>query len=676
MIVFTKFMRDRFTLAAFEQIARLGRDPFALLIAGIAGLGTAHILVRTAPYGAAIFPDSTRLLSTALNFLAGEGWRDFTGELLTIIPPLFPLLLAAGGWVGIDPLAAGRWVNAIAFGLTILAAGNWLRSNLRSQWLALAATATMATSLPLSHWASSYMTEPLFVLFALLALIQLAAFLHRRTAAPLWWAAVFTALAALTRYPGVALIGTGVLLLWPLARWKETLVFGAASSLPMLAVLARNWAVSGNLTRATGNRTETAGQSLSDGLRQTVDVFRGWIVPPNTPDGLAYLLGLAVGLVGLAGATVILRGHQPAPEDAPAYSRLGPAIPFGVFALIYLAFMVAVVPFTVRNGIGSRYLLPVYIPLLLTVVFLLDRFLSIRMAAIHYGIASLVLLGTLVHIGCSARENLRLTARAYVAGYTDRTYNTARWQHSETLAYLRDNPIEGRIYSNSFIAWFWDRTAAPGKYQLVGEKRIVAEEPPFSRLAQDLRRWTEDGTDAHIVWFRDFSKPALRGYDLMDVGCLPGVEPVAELADGVVFRATAAEPFDPDQHRARRQRYIDQLIQQAGERVVRAHWDVYRNGRKLTYRKQPCAPADTQAKFVLHVLPADPAVLPAYRQRYGYDNLGFYFDRYNVRRGVQRGDQCIAIVLLPNYPIDRIRVGQWIAVENRTLWEAELSGGG
>ena len=94
-------------------------------------------------------------------------------------------------------------------------------------------------------------------------------------------------------------------------------------------------------------------------------------------------------------------------------------------------------------------------------------------------------------------------------------------------------------------------------------------------------------------------------------------------------------------------------------RQLRADWDVYRTGRKLTYRKQPCAPAD-------------PGVLSRSRQRYGFDNLGFYFDR----RGMRRGDQCIAIAHLPDYPSGRIRVGQWLSNGNRTVWDAEFSGAG
>ena len=638
--------------------ARFGRDPCTLLIIFIAGLGTAHILVRTATYGAVLNSDSIVFMSTALNFLAGEGWRFFSGGPMVGWPPLFPLLLAALAWVGVDPLEAGRLINATAFGLTILAAGCWLRSNLRSRLLALAATATLAASLPLTHFASYHITEPLFVLFPLLALIQLASFLNRKTTASLWWAAVFTALAALTRYPGVALIAAGVLILWPLARPKHTLVFGAISSLPLLAVLARNWAASGSLTQAAGDRYPS-GQSLSAGLGQAIEVFRTWVVPPNAPDGLGYLLGLAVAAVVLTGVVVVLRAD---PEAAPVYVRLGPALPFGGFALTYLVFMVAVVPFTVMQGVDSRYLLPIYVPLLLTAVFLLDQFLSIeaagRMVAIRYGLASLVLLATLAHIGFSARKNLILTAQAWRTGYEQDwtlTHNIARWQHSETLNYLRDNHIEGTIYTNyRALAWLADR-AAPGKYR---------------NLSRRLR-WPEIAAGVHIVWFDRGSQRSYLGYDDTDLRILPGVETVAELADGLVLRRTATEPFDEKRHHARKQRYVNQLIQQASERVVRAGWGVYRTGRKLIYRKEPCVPADIQAKFVLHLVPTDPANLPAHRKQYGSENLDFHFDWH----GEQIDDQCIALVPLPAYAIGRIHIGQWISAENRTLWEAEFSGG-
>ena len=643
-------------------LARFWRDRIALLIVVLAGLGTAHILVRTATYGPSVHMDAVVLLSTALNFLAGEGWRDFTGEPMATWPPFIPLLLVAGGWVGIDPLEAGRWINAAAFGLTILAAGCWLRSNVRSQWLVLATTATISASLPLSHWAAQFRTEPLFVLFALLALMQLASFLNQRTAwPPLLWAAVFTALAAITRYPGVALIGTGVLFLAPLARLKHTLVFGTISSVPLLAVVARNWAATGNLGSVAGDRAHHLGRSFSDGLHQTVEVFRAWIVPPNTPDGFGYLLWLVAGLVVWAAGAVVVRAGRGLGTDgkSPAFG-LGPALLFGAFTVIY-AFLLAVVPLAVGPPTHSRYLLPIYVPLLLTAALLLDRFLSIKAAgwrmAVRYGLAALVVLATLVHVGFSADRNLRLTARAYVVGYyPGYAYNAAYWESFETLNYLRDNQIGGRIYTNynKHITWFWDWTAVPGKHRHIPRTRW----------------WTEIEAGAHIVWSynRNNHRRDLHGYDDTDLRVLPGMEVVAELADGVVLRRTVAAPSDAKKHRARRQRYVKQLIQQADDQVGRAGWGVYRTGRKLIYFKEPCAPADIQATFVLHVVPIDPTDLPVRRQQYGSENLDFHFDWL----GSWLGNQCVAILPLPTYAIGRIHVGQWIPAEERTVWKAEL----
>ena len=687
MVVFYKFMRGR--------VAR----PLPLLIVVLAGLGTAHILVRTATYGAAVTTDTILHLSTALNLLAGEGYREFTGLVVAGWPPLFTLLLAAFGWVGIEPLTAGRWVNAAAFGLTLLAAGLYLHSNLRWRLLALAASVAILTALPLNHFASYCITEPLFVLFTCLALMQLAAFLSRKTNAALYWAAVFTALAALTRYAGVVLIGTGVLMLLPLARLRHTLVFGAISSLPLLAVLAHNWTVRAEsnydpfwendlaIYALYGKMAEEgegagSGQSLSAGLSQTVEVFRAWVVPPNAPDEVAYLLWLAVAAVVLAGAAVSCHpNRRQDPEAAPPSFGLRPVLLFGVFASLHLVFIIAAVPFTVGHEIPARYLLPVYVPLLLAAALLLDRLLSIeatgRMVTARYGLASLVVLAALAHVGYSAHRNLTITDKARVAGFEEWTYNGSYWESYEILHYLRDNRINGRMWSSNLnLTWFWDRTADPGKHQ-----RLPYE---IHDLTAAILRWS-DGYTPYILWIRQ-RKP-FYDFDELDIRLLPGVEPVVELSDGAVFRVTAAEPFNAKRHRAQRQRYVQQLIEQAGEPVIhadstwpistwgveradeqvaRAGWDVYRNGRKLTYRKQPCAPDDGQTNFVLQVSPNDPADLPADRQQHGFDHLDFYF---HMHGGVRLDDQCVVTAQLPDYPISRLYIGRWIDGNHRMLWE-------
>ena len=109
----------------------------------------------------------------------------------------------------------------------------------------------------------------------------------------------------------------------------------------------------------------------------------------------------------------------------------------------------------------------------------------------------------------------------------------------------------------------------------------------------------------------------------------------------------------------------------SGEPVIRSTFDVYLDGRALTYVKEPCARADTGAVFFLHLIPADAADLPDHRKQYGFDNLDFDFDG----RGVRFDGECLATIVLPDYAVARIRTGQYLANENGSytnLWEGEI----
>ena len=109
----------------------------------------------------------------------------------------------------------------------------------------------------------------------------------------------------------------------------------------------------------------------------------------------------------------------------------------------------------------------------------------------------------------------------------------------------------------------------------------------------------------------------------------------------------------------------------AGEPIIRADFDIYINDDTLTYAKEPCARADTDATFLLHLIPADEADLPDHRKRYGFDNLDFSFFS---RRGTIFDGKCVATIALPEYDITRIRTGQYMLVEGGfdNIWEEEI----
>ena len=539
------------------------------LIVLIALLGAAHILVRTSTYGASL-DYAFNYLSAAESLAAGEGLLSPGGGQMVIFAPFFSMAMAFLSLFGLEPVDGGRFLNATAFGLLILASGLWLSRRLESRPIALGVAVAVMASLPLAHFASTLVSEPLFTLFILLALMPLESFLNRRSGAPaLVLSAVFAALAALTRYIGVTLIISGVLMLLsrrnvPVRqRLKHALAFGAISSLPLAAAMARNQLASGTLF---GVRTEAAGQgpsgqSLFDSLGQIVVVFHEWAGPLSPAHHWQLQLSpwLIAGLLLLLAALLLI---TPRPGRA--------SFVFWVFALMYLAIIAVVAPLTVSQEIDSRYLVPVYVPLLFVAAFWLDALLrgkpSGGMSAVRWALVALALVGGSWHIGVSVQQNLRLTAEALESGYIGKSLNTAYWEDSELVAYVRANPSPAgttRYYSNDPNVLRWN-AGVPGT--LVTWVPVPRRNPGnmcrhwFERAVLKSRQYGEP--EEHVVWVGG-REPGQITCTLFDMEAPLPLEPVAELADGAIFRVNAA--FDSA---GARQSAYEQLV--SGEPAVRS----------------------------------------------------------------------------------------------------------
>ena len=88
--------------------------------------------------------------------------------------------------------------------------------------------------------------------------------------------------------------------------------------------------------------------------------------------------------------------------------------------------------------------------------------------------------------------------------------------------------------------------------------------------------------------------------------------------------------------------------------TVRSDWDVHLYDDGLTYIKEPCAAADVEHIFFLHVVPENNSDLAAERQLTGFDNLDFHFGI----RGAAFDRHCMVSADLPDYDIASIRTGQ------------------
>ncbi len=109
----------------------------------------------------------------------------------------------------------------------------------------------------------------------------------------------------------------------------------------------------------------------------------------------------------------------------------------------------------------------------------------------------------------------------------------------------------------------------------------------------------------------------------------------------------------------------------SSEPAARSIFDIYLGENTVAYLKSPCSAADVQARFFLHVVPENVEDLPADRRRYGFDNLDFYYYSHGSLSALGLGGRCIAKRPLPDYPIVRIRTGQFTPDEGQ-IWKAEF----
>ena len=171
----------------------------------------------------------------------------------------------------------------------------------------------------------------------------------------------------------------------------------------------------------------------------------------------------------------------------------------------------------------------------------------------------------------------------------------------------------------------------------------------FENLDFFLRRgWARiDGNCVAVVDLPDYPIAAIRTGQFTD--------------DGVLWEAEIAfADSAPDYAAAHR----DAL---AGEPLARSVYDVYLAGRALTYLRDGCTDEEADARFFLHVVPADDGDLPEHRREHGFDNLDFKL----ATRGARLDGNCVAVVPLPDYPIATVRTGQYDGTG--ALWTAEFA---
>lgn len=422
-------------------------------------------------------------MGTARSLVDGQGYTSPPGSPpVGNFPPLFSLVLAAVGVFGPDPLTAARFVNPIVFGLTVLVVGLLARRLTGSLPLAFAAQLLVLAGIDFLAYATSALSEPLFLLLSLLAMAAVAGFLSVRRRRLLLAAALLAAAACLTRYVAVAGIAAGAAGLVLLSdrtlrrAWRSAFAFAAVAVAPLLGWLAWVQSREGRAVNREAVFHAPDGDYVVDGLRSAST----WI----TTDTLTWPARGLVAVAVLAGMAWAIR-RAPTRDAVLKDQRRGAALG-GLAVLAYLgALVVDRFLFDVTGRLDARFLLAVHLGAVLLGVWALRRVDLSRSHLVRLGVSAVV--GLQVANGALWVYDAVDDPAARPGGFT-----APAWVASEVIDQVRALPVEAPVYSNQADAvWFHTGRAAsliPAERALLTGERNEGYEAEMVAMADALSR--------------------------------------------------------------------------------------------------------------------------------------------------------------------------------------------
>ena len=433
------------------------------LYAGLLVLALAGLIAQlyATAWGGGISPDSTQYIEGARSLLRGEGISapdgDGTPRPITLWPPFMSLLLAAPGWVGLEPAEAGRWLIALLFACNILLVGHVLaRTTRNSAWAAWVGAALMLLSPDLFVVHTWIWSEPAFIFFTLAGCAGLAAYLQQPSARRAWLAAGAAGLAGLTRYAGAALglSGIGLILVFAGApsfreRLGRAAGYGAVALGPLALWMARNVLVAGSAT----TRQIGFHRLYSVHFLPAWETAARWILPNGTHTPIrAVLLGLLL-ICLLLGVVRSVRSYRGQAAEASGPGLLPVCLAvflawYGGFLFFSKIFVDPLFP------LDDRILSPAQAAFIMLAVLIahgeLERARRGAPSSLRRWMSStaqVLLVGLLAaQLGLGARQSAGWAAVARQDGLG---FNSRSWQHSPLVAFVEQLPAEAVVHSNA-----------------------------------------------------------------------------------------------------------------------------------------------------------------------------------------------------------------------------------
>jgi hypothetical protein len=482
-------------------------------------LGFYAIYLFTSYSGIGISPDSIMYTSAARSFVAQGTLHTFNHIPIVDFPVLYPVFLGIISFIShTDPVVFGAILNEILFAALIFTSG-WIMSRFVPssrvyKWLMLAAVLLSPALLQVYSYLWS---ETLFILEVLFFLIAFREYLLKHTVKTLVIAALIAAIACVTRYAAVTIVGTGGLLLLldrvlPLKKKiTHIIIYGLVCISLLVSNLVFNAFISGTVT---GPR-EPSITPFTENLYYFGTVFCDWM--GLTPQ--QYYLATPLASIILIGFILAL-GYNYYRRRLNSYENL--AI---TFALVYGLFIVLSSTFSRYERINHRLLSPMYIPALWGYtswgLLLLKKITTQQARMILAGVFILLMLGylTRVYIIDKHRYNDQIADEYGNPGYTDNS-----WMESEFANYLKT--IDKSMFKDKVTIY---SDAHEAVYFFSGLSSYLV---PHKFFKKDVAKFYKQ-KHFYLIWFNNLENPEL--ININDIQKEMALKEIRKFPEGAIY---------------------------------------------------------------------------------------------------------------------------------------------
>lgn len=452
--------------------------------------------------------------------------------------PLYSWLMRLAALLPFDIRVLARLYQTALYAATAAISWQLLRNatgGTRPAWAGALLIAFTGQALALYSMALS---EPTFVLLAVLALWSLSSWVDGRSPRLFVPAAVAASLATLARYPGIALVATGVVTVFVAGardlrqRCARAAAFGAIGALPALvwiAYVARESGTAGGRQAALAGTADT--ETFYDGLLEAAR----YVLPTEFP-AAARIAALALVLAALAAATLAFYRRAPTSDAEPIGRserphRYLPLILLG-FVATYSAVVVLAVLVEPYLPISDRYLYPAYVALVLLGAATVPALARTRPARRAIAAAALAF------VTLSVVRAAKVAEDGYEHGWG---YAAEEWQSSPAVAYVQALPRSAAVYSDDAFALLYLTAREVHEVPNAIERRLGTPNPDYESEMTEMRRqlWATGGVV--VIFERDRGE-----FDLPVLPQLLKTVPLEEktrLDDATVYALAETERF-------------------------------------------------------------------------------------------------------------------------------------